>query len=844
MLNEHADLKLALENCNRDPIHIPGAIQGFGYLVAGDAQFQVVHQISANCGSLFDVDPRTMPGRPVADLLDRDLLHDVRNALGHETIEHQRMLLPNRVIKDVEHQIAVHRRGDRSIVEFVPEIAPMNMRLLPLNRAREFLTCPLDINAQELFWEDATELMRSIVGYERVMFYRFLPEGTGEVVAESRHPEAPSFLGLRFPASDIPPIARQLYAKTPIRVIFDVNGPDQDVLALADEAPLDMSLALLRGKDQVHQKYLQNMGVAATMTVPIVVDGILWGLFAAHNRTTKTPDPANLAAAELAGKLISLRLQHAIESRKQSRFVSCGALVSQLVVPSANDLGLIAAWEEVSEAVGALINCDGVALIFGDKLLGRGAVPPERACWALLSILDPSRTQTKAISDLRARFPAAPWDNTGGALIVAVASALDLRLVFFRNAVASQVTWAGAPKKQVRKAADGPRLDPRNSFDTYIEDVQNRCDEWTADDIELGEALARALERALDSQEKLRQNQNRMGLMVRELNHRVRNILSLVQSLSEHSREEAKSVTAYATALEERIQALAGAHNLLTRADMKGVRLSDLIALELRPFNGTTGRAQSSGPDLVMRPDAASVLALLFHELTSNAAKYGALSVPEGHISVTWITADDGVRIRWAESNGPEVTPPDRNGFGRSIIEDAIAYEFRGKTTLEFAPAGVCASFWLPGETISTETEAAEIATGLHMHPKRSTPVPRMKGQKHTAMVVEDNYVVALSAKRMLRAYGFETVIAVASTQEALAELERSAVDFTLLDVNLQGTLSTQVAQQLVALNLPFAFATGYGSEGTEIVEAFDVPVISKPINAETLDAVLTRTFG
>ena len=112
----------------------------------------------------------------------------------------------------------------------------------------------------------------------------------------------PSFLGLRFPATDIPPIARKLYAETPIRVISDVNGVDTAVLAASDRPALDMSLALLRGKDKVHQKYLQNMGVNATLTVPVVVDGLLWGLFASHHRTAMAPDPSDLAAAELAGK--------------------------------------------------------------------------------------------------------------------------------------------------------------------------------------------------------------------------------------------------------------------------------------------------------------------------------------------------------------------------------------------------------------------------------------------------------------------------------------------------------------------------------------------------------------
>lgn len=833
------ELQQAFDNCSRDPIHIPGRIQQYGILLAADSKFDQFEFVSENVLDVFQRNARDLVGMETTELFSARELHAIRNSLSQDTIEFQRELLAAKTINGDEYQVSVHRKGQRAILELLPEQSPAEKRFRMLERAKAFLTTPLSFENIELFFSEATERLRSINGYDRVKFYRFLPDGSGEVIAEARHPKMDSFLGLRFPSTDIPPIARRLYAQTPIRALSDVAADDVQVLGREGSEPLDMSLAVLRGKEPIHNQYLQNMGILCTETVPVVLNGELWGLFASHHNERKIPDPSALGASELAGKLISLRVQHALEAQKQSNMQRCMKISNRLVVVDDSKLATSDYWAEVREEFFSLIPADGVIFSVDGTIDVYGDVPGMPACHAACALADPEDDGVSAIDNLADRLPGANWGDTGGALIISPAKNSTVRIVFLRNLTESTIKWAGSPEKEVVVDESGPKLNPRNSFNMYMENVRGRCDAWTANDIEIASALQTAMAHALSEQSELRENRHRLGLMVRELNHRVRNILSLVQSLSRHSREEARSVKAYAEVLEKRILALAGAHNLLTRSEMRGALLADMLKLEFRPFDASANRTFATGPDVALRPDASSVLALLFHELTTNAAKYGALSVSSGQVHVSWGLENDGVALHWKESGGPDVLQPLKTGFGRSIIEDAIPFEFKGKATLKFLEEGVEAQFWLPGDVI---TELAERVPSIQSPPAK----PETSQDQHLelksgghALVVEDNFVVAMLSKRLLLENGFADVSVAATIGEAMTYLSKNSFQFCLLDVNLQGELSTPIARYLEKNSIPFIFATGYGSDGHDIVEDHSAPMISKPIDGDMLQHAL-----
>lgn len=854
-----AELERAIANCDRDPIHIPGAIQGFGHLVATDARFRQIAFVSVNADAVFDRPAVELLGQEVEAVFSPDEIHSIRNAISHDTIETQRELVGARMAGAAELQLTVHCKGGRAILEMIPEQQPAAARFKAVEQARRFLAHPGGLEDVDELLARAVIRLRSITGYDRVKAYRFLPDGSGEVVAEAKGAATASFLGLRFPASDIPPIARKLYAQTPIRLIADVQGDNMPVLATSANAePLDLSLATLRGTDKVHIQYLKNMGVGATLTVPIVVDGVLWGLFAAHHMTPKRPDPSMLMAAELSGRLISLRIQHALEMRRQEQLRSTAGLASKLVALDESLMSLPSHWAAERGQITDLVPSDGFVVRLDDQVDVHGADLSPTAAATVFALANPDANGLTAIDDLPKRLPGVDWGEIAGAMILSLSNSAQVDLALLRKRADRETVWAGAPEKEITRGPDGPKLTPRNSFALYKEKVKDKAREWTAQDMEMAAALNQSLASVLDTHQDMRGNRQRLGLLVRELNHRVRNILSLVQSLSAQSRDAATSVEGYANALEQRIIALAGAHNLLTRSEMHGAHLRDLITLELRPFNrgsgdggsgdGGSGRATLDGPDLCLNAEAAPVVALILHELTSNAVKYGALSAEGGHVHVSWRLKDDGVALDWRESGGPEVVTPNRVGFGASIIENAAPYELAGRAKLQFEPGGVAASFWLPGEHL-TDLSAPAVAASLpalkpaveqRMHPEASSAAPR---RKRRALVVEDNFVIAMQAKRILRDEDFIDIDAAPTIAEALALLHNGSYDFCLLDMNLHGDMSTPIAHELRRKNIPFFLATGYGSVGNEIASTFGVTVISKPVDQNLLVNSLRELF-
>jgi two-component sensor histidine kinase len=195
--------------------------------------------------------------------------------------------------------------------------------------------------------------------------------------------------------------------------------------------------------------------------------------------------------------------------------------------------------------------------------------------------------------------------------------------------------------------------------------------------------------------------EERRQLLLNELNHRVKNTLATVQSIAALTVRSAPTAQAFHESFTARLIALSGTHNLLTNEGWEGTWLRGLVEKELAPY-ANTGRRRFTlrGERVRMSPQAAVALGLAFHELTTNAAKYGALSVPDGHIRVSWETDRSGpapaLRVVWSETGGPAVSPPTRRGFGSRLIERGIAQELDGEVKLAFEPTGLRCSFVLP----------------------------------------------------------------------------------------------------------------------------------------------------
>lgn len=323
-------------------------------------------------------------------------------------------------------------------------------------------------------------------------------------------------------------------------------------------------------------------------------------------------------------------------------------------------------------------------------------------------------------------------------------------------------------------------------------------------------------------------------LLIGELNHRVKNTLASVQAIATQTLRHAAEPAAFAPTFIGRIHALARAHSLLSSATWQGASLRDLVNGQLQLGTIDESRLTVEGPDVDLPPETALHLALVIHELATNANKYGALSGPEGRLSFTWQVTSDGLALVWAEQGGPAVEPPSRRGFGTALIQRSIQAE-GGTAEAAYLPTGLQWHFTLPHPGVVQTTAApapAEPPQPPSTLPKVADPVGALSGRR--VLVIEDEPLVALELVSILEEAGAE-IIGPAATAEAAIETIRAArPDAALLDGNLQGASVDAVAETLTSLELPFIFVSGYGRD--HLPDGFrHIAVVGKPFDRNQL---------
>ena len=295
-----------LTNCDVEPIHIPGSIQPHGCLLACDMSATTIVRHSANAQAMLGVEG-DLNGRLLNEVTGKVLAHDIRNALSRSQDGRSALLFGKHTVGGRRFDIAVHRFKGNAIVELEPaedEVAE------PLELSRAMLGRIASISTTERLVSESARLIQAMLGYDRVMIYQFGPDGAGKVVSEAKRPQLESLLGQYFPASDIPQQARVVYLKNTIRIISDADFQRIPVLPVIDASgePLDLSFAHLRSVSPIHCEYLRNMGVGASMSISVIVDGELWGLIACHHYGPRTLSMAQRVAAEIFGEFFSLHL--------------------------------------------------------------------------------------------------------------------------------------------------------------------------------------------------------------------------------------------------------------------------------------------------------------------------------------------------------------------------------------------------------------------------------------------------------------------------------------------------------------------------------------------------------
>ncbi len=335
--------------------------------------------------------------------------------------------------------------------------------------------------------------------------------------------------------------------------------------------------------------------------------------------------------------------------------------------------------------------------------------------------------------------------------------------------------------------------------------------------------------------------EHRQSLLVREVDHRAKNALAVVQSVLRLTK--ADDLNGFVQAVEGRIRAIASVHTLLSESRWEGADLARLARDELAPYQtDQVNRLKCQGPALVLRPATAQTLALALHELATNAAKYGALSVPAGKVSLTWALAGEELRLSWRESGGPATTQPRAKGFGLRVISASIERQLSGKVVFDWLADGLSCTITLPATDVVTPpeeppgtTEDAQVGGTAEATPALP-PAPRV-------LLVEDEALVGLMMEQVLADFGAEVDGPVGNLPQALARAGSASLDCAILDVNLDGAAVYPVADVLADRGIPFVFLTGYDAGVVEGRHA-RAPVLQKPVEAAALRTTLATLLA
>lgn len=473
-----------LSNCEREPIHLAGSIQPHGALLVVREPDLLVLQASANAAGFLGLEG-PLPGRSLA-ALSADLAEQVRARLD-QPLDRLSVVLRRPVWIDGRPlDVVLHRPPEAGLVlEFERPGPPVDLAHHVETATSAILAC----TSLKSLAEETTRIFKDLTGYDRVMVYRFDAEGHGEVFAERREPGLEPYLGNRYPASDIPQIARRLYERNRIRVLVDVDAervPIEPRLSPLTGRDLDMSLCFLRSISPIHIRYLKNMGVAATLVASLVVGGRLWGLIACHHYEPRRVAYEVRAVCELLAETVATRIA-ALESFLQAQAeLSVRRLEQRMHEAIAREGDWRSALFEGASPLLQPVGATGAALLLDGQVSSVGEVPGTAELRAIGAWLDRRRSEgVVATASLGLDEPAfEPLRASASGLLAVSVSALPGEwLLWFRPERVRTVTWGGNPFKPVEVGDSPEDLSPRRSFAKWHQLVQGTADPWSPADL-------------------------------------------------------------------------------------------------------------------------------------------------------------------------------------------------------------------------------------------------------------------------------------------------------------------------------------------------------------------------
>jgi light-regulated signal transduction histidine kinase (bacteriophytochrome)/CheY-like chemotaxis protein len=490
-----------VSNCDLEPIHIPGLIQPHGVLLALQEPHLKILQVSENTNHFFSIPAELLVGQNLDCLLSQEQVKLITDSLTQDNLAFTHLFeIKNQASKSYELFLGmIHRSHGVLILELEPhsstQISPSLENYHLLEKAVSNISnAP---NLYELFKIIAQEV-RKITQFDRVMIYRFEADYSGVVIAEDCQTHLESYLGLHYPAFDIPTQARKLYYENLLRVIPDVKYQPVKLIPknnLHTNEPLDLSGSILRSISSCHVEYLQNMGITGSMSISLINENRLWGLIACHHYTPKYIDYEIRKTCEFIGQFASLELLHHQESLLSFCRQQVKAIQVQLGQTLGNKLDYIGNVFQRNEAsLLNLVRSTGAAILLEGQLILIGNTPAEADIQELLTWLQNQNQQEIFYTDsLSQLYPKARKFQDIASGILAISIILNQRsyhIIWFRPEQIQIVHWAGNPNKPISIASDNTmRLTPRKSFELWKETVQNKSLPWQPFEIEVAQEM-------------------------------------------------------------------------------------------------------------------------------------------------------------------------------------------------------------------------------------------------------------------------------------------------------------------------------------------------------------------
>ncbi|WP_317173756.1 ATP-binding protein [Mucilaginibacter rigui] len=722
-------MNIDLTNCDREPIHIPGKIQSHGFLIVINQDDIIVYHSDNIADFIPDITPNLL-GKHINTIEPIIGKNEPPNFIHQLTIFGKTNGFDqtnpfNTDIRGKAFHLIISATADFFLLEFEPAYSDSTTDVQKII-GRSISEMLADKNLQNLL-NNSAKLVKNVIGYDRVMIYRFAEDGHGEVIAEAKNADLPSWLGLHYPASDIPKQARELYKVNLTRLIANVHTTPAAILTVADnEVPLDMTNSHLRAVSPIHIQYLKNMGVESSFSISLIYKGELWGLIACHNYSPRFIDYRSRESAKLIGQILSSALEFRQDEENQLTQELFKSAVDQLSRLMLKDNSIDDALTAHSVNLLNAVDATGAVLIFDNNVTKLGVTPNDQQITSLVAWIKRNVTDNFYYTNqLPLEYPeAALYRNVAsGVMVTTLSREMGEYVIWFKPEQLETITWAGNPEKPVEINTEGAsHISPRHSFEAWSQTVSGISKKWTNEEIKSVVRLRSEITYAINQKagairllnEKLKQAYEELDTFSFTISHDLKNPISTIKSFSQILLRD-KDMKPQSIKIIERINKGADKMNNMINEvlDYSRIGRSELVLTAIDPapmihdivrdlllIYNIDESCITIGPTPKIQGDAV-MLSQVFSNIISNAVKYSmmadrqniSITGTEGDSEVIYTITDNGLgidikqlpRIFELFHRTDNVGDIEGSGVGLAIVK-RIVEKHRGKIWVDSEP--------------------------------------------------------------------------------------------------------------------------------------------------------------